>query len=199
MSVRDTPSAPMSNPLNTPTPQELADARALKAEALLQNHLLSDFEYLQHAIIAKSNMSKALTRIANLKKFRLEYNIQGVELDDPLSLYTRYRHEFRSIISVGKDRQGRSCQLSEYKSFVPSALTGEHWRVMMILFYYLFQAMNSDLDSIRKGITFIADCQGVSWANFSFELEKRAASFYHDAYPIRMSSIVMMDAPKIVR
>ena len=58
--------------------------------------------------------------------------------------------------------------------------------------------MHADLDAIRKGIVFMADCEGMGWKNFSFEAEKRAAQFYQDAYPVRMKSIVMLDAPRIV-
>lgn len=62
------------------TEQEIAWARTIKQAAQeeqdLRTHGLSDLEYLQHAIVSKGNVNKALRRLANMQTFKDRYDIQ---------------------------------------------------------------------------------------------------------------------------
>ncbi len=111
-----------------------------------------------------------------------------MEKDEPMVLLKQTNDMFPGFLgAVGADNFGRNVQLCEYKAFDPTKLKGaEEWRTMMGAFYYLFQAMQADVESIRNGVVFAADCDKMGWKNFSFEVEKRAAELYQDAYPIRM-------------
>lgn len=181
--------------------EELRRARLIKDKAI-QNGLdiVSDFEYLQHAIVAKEDLGKALKRIQRLQNFRKQYKITTIENDRPLELFEKWNTEYSPMITgIGLNPDGRPSLLADYKSFNPKILkTEDDWILMMKVFYYVFIAMQSDLRCIRNGIDFIADCEGISWENFSFEVEKRAADLYQGSYPVRINSNVMLDAPKIV-
>ncbi len=152
--------------------------------------------------MAKAGVRKALKRIQGLAGFRKTYKLNGVEKDEPMVLLKRTNDMFPGLlVGVGVDNLGRCVQVCESKAFDPTKLKGEdEWRTMMGAFYYLFQAMQADVESIRNGIVFAADCDKTGWKNFSLEAEKRAAEFYSDAYPIRMKvhccAILMRENPK---
>lgn len=133
--------------------------------------------------------------------FRKQYKIEkGKSGEEAIKLLKDTNEMFPGFLgSIGVDNFGRIVQLCEYKFFDPTKLKGEEeWRTMFGAFYYMFQAMQADVESIRSGVVFAADCKGMGWSNFSFEVEKRAAEFYQDAYPIRMKHIYFLDAPKII-
>lgn len=190
------------NGLMSATAEELQWAREIKTAATAEEGLeaRSDFEYLHHAIVAKGNVKKALKRIERLQAFREQYDLKGFEEDEPGKLLRACNDMFPAFLgAIGVDDGGRAVQFCEYKNFDPKALKGEkEWRDMMGSFYYMFQAMNAYPDAIRKGIVFACLCKGMGWKNFSLEVEKRAAEFYQDAYPVRMKHIYLIEAPMIV-
>lgn len=168
---------------NVPTEQELNWARAIKHAALAERLTqLSDFEYLHHALVAKNKVKKAIKRMRGLEKFRSHYKLEGSIVDDPNSFFRATESMFPGLLgSVGKDSNGRMVQLCVYKNFDPRKLKGEtEWRDMMAAFYYMFQAMHADISSIRNGIVFAADCKGMGWKNFSFEVRCLVALIFYD-------------------
>lgn len=177
-------------------------AQKIKDEVAELNDIavISDFEYLHHAIVSKGNVKKALKRMKGLEAFRKQYELNIIKEDEPMKLLKDCNDMFPGFIgSIGVDNKGRAVQYCDLKSFDPKLLKTENeWRIMMGAFYYLFQAMNADVDAIRSGIIFACNCKGIGWKNFSFEAEKRAADFYQDAYPIRMKHIYMINPPLIV-
>eukprot|EP00977_Amphora_coffeiformis_P002591 scaffold482_cov266-Amphora_coffeaeformis.AAC.54 len=67
---------------NVPTEQELRWATRLKQAARSDpelsadlDEMMSDWEFLQHAIVAKNNIRKALTRMRHLQAFKRRYGI----------------------------------------------------------------------------------------------------------------------------
>ena len=66
---------------NEPTSEELAWARAIRdaarADPTIQDAEVTDWEYLQHGIIGKDKVSKALQRIRKMQAFKQRYGIQG--------------------------------------------------------------------------------------------------------------------------
>ena len=63
--------------MNAPTAQEVKWALRLKEKALSDEQInpVSDFEYLEHAIIAKDNVEKGLNRLRKLQAFREEHGL----------------------------------------------------------------------------------------------------------------------------
>lgn len=186
-----------------PTPEEMQWANAIKKAALEAGlKRLSDFEYMQHAIVAKDKVDKALKRIRGMEKFREQYKVEGEgSVEEALRLFKEFNTRLPNfMLGLGMDHKGQGIQFAEYKTFHPKMLkTEDDWRLIMVLFFYLFNATQADLSAVRNGMRFAADCKGMGWKNFSLEIEKRFADFYQDAYPIRMKESAMLDAPVIVR
>ena len=84
--------------MNAPTTQEVKWALRLKEKALSDEQIkpVSDFEYLEHAIIAKDNVEKGLNRLCKLQAFREEHGLQG-DLDEA----GRDLHIFRTTLCPG--------------------------------------------------------------------------------------------------
>ncbi len=183
------------------TTEELGWAREIKAAALAKGlEAVSDFEYLQHAIVSKGKTGKALKRLERVAAFRKEYKLTSAEKDDAHALLVAVSKLFRGLMpGIGRDSDGHAVEMMVYRNFYPSQLRGEkEWRDMMGAFYYLFNAFNAEVADIRAGMVLICDCSGMGWNNFSLEVEKRCAAFYQDAYPVRMKHCYMIDAPIIV-
>ena len=64
---------------NQPTTEEIRRAWAIRnaarADSTIDHVAISDWEYLQHAIVAKTNVQKALKRIRRMQAFKLRYGI----------------------------------------------------------------------------------------------------------------------------
>lgn len=191
----------MSSSATTPTPEETANAKRIKEQALSEGlPLLSDFEYLQHAIVAKENVEKGVARIRNLLEFKEKHRIREAQEEDPMSVFVKWENDFPGFFNrMGIDSKGRPFMMITYRKFQPKKIqTEEDWCALMGCFYHMFNAMSYDLDAVRNGIVMVSDSKNVSWANFSLRLEKRAAEFYQDSYPVRIKAIVLLDAPVIV-
>eukprot|EP00171_Calliarthron_tuberculosum_P008812 IDg8812t1 len=102
------------------TSEELQWARELKAAAVTVDTLdtVLDFEYLHHAIVSKGIVKKALKRIERLQEFRVQYNLKGAEVDEPLKLLRSCNSMFPGFLgAIGVDDGGRAVQFCEYRHF----------------------------------------------------------------------------------
>lgn len=163
---------------------------------------ISDLEYVQHAIVAKDKLSKALTRIRRLKAFKTEY---GIDDDRPLEEIQAILLRFEELASgfflgFGREANGRYVVTMDYKCFEPAKFESpEDWKVLFAGFYYMMEASQPDISSIREGTAMICESKGIAWKNFSLEIEKRGAALYQDAYPVRIKEISILNAPAIMR
>jgi hypothetical protein len=163
---------------------------------------ISDLEYVQHAIVAKNVVSKALKRIRRLKAFKEEHGIsETATVEETTEMLKRLEDLSPSMfMGFGKDDKGRYVTTWNYNAFLPAAYQNpEDWKACFSAFYYLFDAMQPDIASIREGIVMIADCEGVGWKNFSLKMEKQAAHLYQDAYPIRIKEMTMLNPPSVFK
>lgn len=161
---------------------------------------LSDFEYLQHAIVAKANVYKAVRRIQRLTEFRARYKLSNANTDNAMAMLRSAEALFPGFFGgSGIDDEGRVIQHLNFAAFEPAKLTShKQWRDFMGAMYHMMQAATCDVQSIRSGSVFLADCGGLSWGNFSFEVERRCTEFLQDAYPFRSKHFYFLDAPGIL-
>lgn len=184
------------------TPLELSRAKAIKAAAQEAGlSPVSDFEYLQHAIVAKDKVQKALGRMRNLEEFRSKYNIK--EDEDPeeaLRLARAFQDKFPGfLVGAGQDSEGRAVQVNESRNFFPQKIEDEEgWRCLMAGTFHSFTALQPDVEAVRKGMLFLSDAGGAGLQNTSSEFQKRSRSSFQDSYPVRIEKIVVLDAPVIV-
>ncbi|CAB9509461.1 expressed unknown protein [Seminavis robusta] len=62
--------------------------------------------------------------------------------------------------------------------------TDDGWRKHICGTYYMLQAFNSDFASIRRGITIIVECDGITAAaNLDFNVSKRLCTDIYAVYP----------------
>lgn len=198
-----TPAAPASDQLDqsaTPTQTERAWALAIRKAARAADDIsdLSDFEYLQHAILARDNIPSALSRIRRMQALRKRYHVDNVDATEALRFLNLTMHGIHC--STGTTSSGHRVTVMDYSKLEPSKLvTEQDWRLFICGTLYYFDAVHCDLDAVRHGLIYAAKCRSVRWTNFSIEAERRMNSVYQSTYPVRIHQVVLLDAPKIVR
>mmetsp|Transcript_25950 Transcript_25950/g.49216 ORF Transcript_25950/g.49216 Transcript_25950/m.49216 type:complete len:277 (-) Transcript_25950:210-1040(-) len=167
-------------------------------------HEMKDLEFVQHAIIAKDNVDKALVRIKNLQKFKDLYGIMGDGsyedgLRDVESSMRFFPDFFLGFSMLEKDGSHVFCyDFSQYK--VRRIDSHEGHAVCMRAFFYYLQAAHTNVDTMRAGVRILGDFQGLSFDNFSVSAEKRAAQLYNSrCYPMRLTEMTMMRANVLIR
>lgn len=196
-------SSEMADPMMA-TEQEKAWAIAIKSTVEADEKLdnLTDMEYLQHAIVAKEKVEKALKRVKRMQAYKKKYGIakDGDDYEAGWKVIQQFFDQQPGMMTgIGIDTKGRLVSCFDYKKFMPKKVkTEEDWKIFMGAFFYMFQALQPNVAAIRDGTVWICDCKGMGWDNFSLEIEKRGAEFYSDAYPMRIKELAMIDAPKII-
>lgn len=191
---------PPLDPCMFATENEVQWARAIKKAVESNKRIdnLSDLEYLHHAIVAKDKLKKAMGRIRRMQAYRQKLGIHG---DGNFEQGWKYMMKFFDqqpgfIATIGIDNQGRHVNVLEYKNFNPKAIkTKDDWKVAMVAFYYLFQASQPTVAAIRNGVVWLADSEGMTMKNINRKIERKAAEFTNDTYPIRIKEIAVMDPP----
>ena len=93
----------------------------------------------------------------------------------------------------------KACIAIDCAPYKPAELNmEEEFGLFVTDFLVMMEACNHDLDRIRHGCTFVTQCRGMGWANFSAEIEKRSAALYDNCYPLRFGMLPLVDAPWIV-
>jgi hypothetical protein len=163
---------------------------------------ITDLEYVQHAIVAKDKLSRALKRIRRLKEFKREYGIDDHRTMEEIQAILLRFEELASgfFLGFGREESGRYVVTVDYKCFEPQKFESpEDWKVLFAGFYYMLEATQPDITSVRAGMTMICESKGIAWKNFSMEIEKRGAALYQDAYPVRIKEMSILNAPAIMR
>ena len=184
----------------------IAIKHAAQEDAEIQEEVVTDLEYLHHAVIAKDQVHKALKRIKRMQKFKDDY---GIKLDGSYEEGMRDITAFLAahpgfVLSLAVLPQDQSIVLCcDYGNFQASShhtrFDDENFAITLRGWFYFGQASQSNLAAMRAGVSTIVDVQGTSWRNFSLEMERRAAALYSHAYPIRIRQMVEMNCNIIVR
>jgi hypothetical protein len=194
--------APPPSTSEVPTEEEiqwaLAIQQAAKEDPDINVDLLTDLECMQHAIIAKANVTKALARIKRMQQFKSKYGIKlngSYEEAVRAFLTAKQRHEgfFLSLATLPNDDTHISC--TNYACFMAREVrSDEYYAVVMRGEFYILQAMFPTLAAIRAGTIMLSDGKGYGVLNYSFKLEERMAQLFSNAYPMRVKKMVMMNA-----
>ena len=188
------------DPRTHPTDQERAWALAIK-EAAEQAGLadgLSDLEFVQHAIIAKDQVAKALQRIERLAAFKQHHGIlqdgsvaQGVR--DTRTFLQMQPGFSLSLAASAKNDTHILC--ASYRHFLARKMkSDESFAVFMRGNFYILQATQCSLAAMRTGVIVLCDAHGVGFRNLSMGMEERSAALYSNSYPIGIQKMVMMRA-----
>ena len=171
-------------------------------EALLQNHQdevgkLSDFEIAAHAIVAKDNVELALHRIRRLKAFKEKYNIPNdITVFQAIQLLHKFQHAYPDFIqAIGKDGYDRYTFVFQLKSLSSPPPFNHDENDRFAALYFIFHALQPDLDAIRKGVVFVGDLKGVTRQFFALDLFNGTRSLTKDAYPIKVKDFPCVSSP----
>jgi hypothetical protein len=195
-----------------PTEQELHWARNLKTAAQspdsgVDAEKVSDFEFLQHAIIAKTNTAKALQRLRHLQAFKRRYGILGngsvdeAERDLRTFLSTHPKLYLSLADSGEHDNKTPATQIfcSEYRYFNASRMKSEEaYLIYMRAAFYTLQASQCSVAALRAGLVLLMDVHGALRYR-SFQTEARARELYGKAYPIRIQGVVLLRSGMTLR
>ena len=209
-----------------PTEQELAWAARLKQAATADDDSsgidvkdVSDWEFLQHAIVAKDNTAAALTRLRNLQALKQRYGIiRDGSVDEAArdlktflqthpGLYLSLATWTTSCTSTTSDDNDKNNSLpvgtqifcSEYQHFNAARMKSEEaYAVYMRAAFYVLQAAQCNLPAVRAGLMLYLDVLGALRYR-SFQTEARARALYGQAYPIRIQGVVLLTASLALR
>ena len=189
-----------------PTEQEISWAIAIRDAASKDPDIdassVTDLEFLQHAIVAKDKVDNAIHRIKRVQSFKTRH---GIKLDgsyeEGMRDLKKYLDMFPGFfLSVAGLPDHTHVLCANFSKFYKKALkaTGEEgWFVLIRGFFYLLQACQPNVASMRSGLVYMADVQNAGFANFSLRVEERVASVYSNAYPIRITKMAVLNAPFI--
>ena len=194
-----------------PTEQELKWAARIKEAALamsperLDADKISDLEYLQHAIIAKDQIDKAMKRLQRLQKVKEEYGIQNDgSYQEGMRDWKAFQVAFPgvSLSLASSPYDGTHVHCLDFARYLARNLkTQESHAVVMRWTFYFLQACNCNIPAMRAGVAFLADTQDGAWsfANYSRSMEERTTHLLENSYPIRLQNIIMLRVNWLVR
>jgi hypothetical protein len=204
-----------SSEFMTLTDQEIDWAMDLKAAMVKADakfaETITDFEYAQHAIVAKEKISKGLRRIRRLQEFKQKYGI--LKLNEATMTADQFREIFKRLeakapglfTSFGREEregeaQGRHVAAMDYTTFLPvNFVTEIDDEDLFVAFYFYLEATQPDILAVRQGVAFILQCKGIGWKNFSRDMEQKASSLYNDAYPVRITEMSVLNANRLMK
>ena len=178
--------------------------QAATEDAAIDHENMADFEFVQHAIIAKDNVAKALMRIKRLQAFKGRYGIlMDGAVDDGLRDVIAFDQSFPGFtLGIGhNDKDGTQLLCYDFSKYKAHSINkgDEGYAVCMRAFFYALQASQCDFDAIRAGVRVLGDFGNLGWENFSVQAEKRAASLYSNCYPMRIKEMAMMNCNALIR
>jgi len=157
-----------------------------------------DLMLAQFAIIGKGNLKKELKRVKNFHNIVTEEFEYSTESALPhLGWFARKWPGM--MLGAGTDSDGAQIFCCDMLEYLPAQLEGQEEIKMMIHdFLLMMEAMNADLDDVRKGVVFVTDAGGIGWNNINMELEKKCAPLYQDAFPCKFKSLPMVNPGRIM-
>lgn len=148
------------------TKQEHDQAWTIKkrVEAIPDLDDLSDLMYVQLALVCKEDVEDAVTKCYAMQEFRQEYKIvetlpQGSHyLDWGFKMFPRFFLSFFFSEEEGTFVFVHDVEKLDPKQFTTSEMADDWMRHQ----YYGFRTFFPDVESIRKGIVLVAECQGMT-------------------------------------
>jgi len=159
---------------------------------------LSDFEIACHAILAKDNTELALARIRRLKRFKEVYNIpEQTTVFHAIQILHRFMHAYPGFLqSIGVDAYDRRTLFFRLNCLTSPPPFNHSEEDRFAALYFIFHALQPDLDAVRKGTIFVGDLEGVTRQFFSLDLFNGARSLTKESYPIKVKDFPCLAAPR---
>jgi hypothetical protein len=168
-------------------------------EAIRDLGVLTDFEIAAHAIVAKDNAQLALHRIRRLKQFKQQHGIPDkTTVFHAIQIVHKFVHAYPNFIQAfGKDSYGRNTITFRLIGLTspPPFNHSEEDRFMAL--YYIFHALQPDLDSIRTGTVFVGDLEGITRQYFTYDLFTGGRALTKDSYPIKVKDFPCLSTPSM--
>ena len=147
--------------------EELQWARKIKTAIEGSDDLdnLTDFMYAQYAIKENGDVQAALNRAQMMQEFRQEYGVLDT-VEDALRYLTGLVDMMPGLFLSFSFNQGDGnyAVVSDLCKFDMSEIrTPERLSRCFKGAYYLLHALNPDLEAVRRGDTFLCECQGYQW------------------------------------
>jgi hypothetical protein len=164
--------------------QALAIKRAIEEDTELEN--LTDFQYVQAAIIDGDDIQAALDRVFHMQAFREEYKIRDDDFDDATYCIKAFLRQHAGVIlSIAYNSDENNYVLIwDWAAFNQENLNNpESWRIMLAFIYFELNALNPDFYSIRKGIVFVVECEGFDWKKCDVKTSERGWTELLTVYP----------------
>ena len=194
----------------------LAIRQAARADPSIDAGVISDFEFLQHAVVAKGRVDKALKRLRRIQAFKERYGIirEGCLADAARDLKALLRLHPGFFLSMADTTTTAELEENDtlvphrlpqlvcykYKNFVGWKMRSEEaLAILQRACFYNVQATCYSLPAIRGGLYFIADARGLTWQHFSMHAEVRLSELFTDSYPVRLYRISILFASPIIR
>ena len=156
---------------------------------------VTDWDIAVHVLVAKNDTRKALHRLRRLHQFKVRYHISDhATIYEAMTILRHFQKAHHGFLQAfGKDAAGRHVVTFSFSQFQK---TSDDTRFVAL--YYLFHALQPDLESVRQGTVWIGDFTDVSRANFSMPVVHGARALCRDSYPIKIKDVLSPEAEYIV-
>jgi hypothetical protein len=162
---------------------------------------VTDFDIALHAIIAKDETQKAMKRLRRLKKFKERYNVrQDNTVYEAIKIVYDFVHRHPNFLQAfNQDKFGRWTIFFNLKglSESESSSQGGGGDERFIALYYIFHALQPDLDSVRNGTIWIGDFQDVTRQDV-LGMINGGRALCRDSYPIKIKDFPCLNSPSVI-
>lgn len=171
--------------------QAVHDSEELKA--------ITDFDYVQYAMVTQGNTQEALFRIGGMQAFREAYGINHT-VEQAVDYLNRTMQMLPGFI-LHLD----NCPHTQEAIMVWDAsvcypekilsLNREHgaeynWKTYVVAHYYMNYCCQPTLYSVRDGLTLLMDCGQVGWENISMDFQRRMNDELRTFFPLKWKRIL---------
>lgn len=205
---------PMSHPCMIITSEERQWALAIKHAVDNDEDImvLTDFDYMQYAIVCGDDVDDALQRIRGLQVFRQEYNIGDTFEEGVHFLGALLQQQPGMLLSIDKartsaklpdevegeidvDAHSNFWMIFDFARINPPAMNlPADKRNVLAALYYAHHATQPNPNYIRNGILFIAECDSMTWDNISLDFLGPLWGEMKRYYPIRFKEVSWLRA-----
>lgn len=166
---------------------------------------MTDFDFLEFSFaIPRGDLTLALKNISAMQRFRDEYQILE-SVEEAEEIVTQFVNFVMPglILSVGWDddtshyhivldlAKGRGDQVD------PSTGSEDNVRSQMGAFFYIFQAVQPDAAAMRRGVIFVAECEGMQLHNVFFPGLRQFYKDLRSVYPLKHDEVTWLRPPAV--
>jgi CRAL/TRIO domain len=177
----------------------IAVKRGIEGSPEIDN--LSDFMYVQLALVHHENVEKALECAHTLQHTRQEYSLLD-SFEEGLLIQQKMFQLFPGMylsFSYAYD-EGCYAMVLDICKFTPSVLNSkESMRTWIASCFYVSHSMTPDFASARVGCVYIAECEGYNWKSNMLDL--KTSEMYWDAfgsvYPLLVHKMKCFHTPML--